>query len=98
MTEVATLEGRVTRLENDIADIKDTITREIHTLRDDQIKDLKISNKEFDRRMAELERREYQRVGSGLAITGISHFISAAIGGLITALIAYFYLGGKPHP
>lgn len=110
MTEVAALEARVTRLEDQISTgfdrIEMLLRQEISDLKKEQIDDLKKANERLaddQRRMwdrvVDMERRENRRVGdhSGerRAWSAVGHFMSAAAGATITWLFTWMS-GGKP--
>ena len=106
---IVALEGRVTRLEvacNDgFSRIEMLLRQEINDLKAEQISELR---KSLDRladdqrrvweQIYDLQRQNNQRIGSGRTIGGISNFISAIIGGVITAAATYLSAGGRPHP
>lgn len=110
MTEVAALEDRVTRLEGQILEgfkrIEDMLRSEIKDLKDEQIKDLREGNKRLadDQRRAweaieSLRRHEDQRYGAERTKGAIWYFFCAAIGSIVTAIIAWLSKGGTPpHP
>jgi hypothetical protein len=107
MNEIG-LESRVTRLEDQIAAALERIERrldkEIGDLKDEQISDLREANRRMaddQRRLWEavrlLEQRENQRIGGSRALSGITHFLSAIFGGLVTAVGTWFSAGRPPH-
>lgn len=111
MTEVALLDARVTRLEDQITDgfsrIEGLLRQEINDIKTEQISDLREANKRLadDQRrlwdrVVEMERRENRRAGEGVGqhrvLGGIGHFLSAGLGGAITWLATWF-AGGPPH-
>ena len=112
MSEVAALDARVTRMEQQISSgfdrLEGLLRQEITELKTEQINDLK---KHLERladdqrrawdRIVEMERRENRRAGdhSGQhrVLGAIGHFVSAACGGAITWLATYFSnTGGNP--
>ncbi len=108
MNEVTALDGRVTRLETQIAEglkrIESLLRSEINGLKTDQIKDLREANARLadDQRrlweaMRAMEMRESQRIGAGKALTGISHFFSAGLGGFVTWLMTWLSQAKPPH-
>ena len=108
MPDAGALEGRVTRLENAVTNgferIEGLLRQEINDLKTEQIKDLREANNRLadDQRrlwdqVTELQRRDYQRIGSGRTIGAITNIMSAVFGGSVAALVAYFTTL-KPHP
>lgn len=119
MTEaaIAALDGRITKLEQDIPSgfrrIETLIREEIQDLKKDQLSDIKAMidrverdvTKQVDRiaddqrrswdAVRALESRENQRTGGSKAFGAITHFISAAIGGLITLLGTWIHYMGS---
>jgi len=109
MTEVAALEGRVTRLETQISEgfnrIENMLQREISDLKTDQISDLKKANERIadDQRRAwdaieSLRRREDQRFGGERKLGSISHFLAGGFGAAITWVGTWLASGRAPHP
>ncbi len=111
MSEVAALDNRVTRLEQQITSgfnrLEGLLRQEITELKTEQINDLKKNNERLAddqrrlwERLGEMERRENRRVGDSTGqyrvITAIGHFISAALGAAVTWLATWFS-GGTPH-
>lgn len=112
MTEVAALDARVTRLEDQITSgferIENLLRQEISDLKTEQISELR---KDKDRiaddqrrlwdRLVEMERRENRRAGDHTGqhrvLGGIGHFLSAGLGGLITWLATWFSGNPPPH-
>lgn len=108
MTEVAALETRVTRMENQISAgferIEGLLRNEIDDLKREQLSDLRDANRRLgddQRRLWEglrtLEARENQRFGGDKKLGAISHLFSIILGGLI-ATVASWFSGGGPHP
>lgn len=110
MSEVAALDARVTRMEEQISSgfnrLEGLLRQEITELKNEQINDLKKSNERLadDQRrlwdrVVEMERRENRRAGDSSGqnrvFGAIGHFLSAACGGAITWL-ATWLVGGKP--
>jgi hypothetical protein len=110
MSEVVALESRVTRLENQITagfeKIEGLLRSEISDLKSEQITDLREANKRLAddqrrlwERLSDLERRENMRIGSHRQISAIAHFVSAALGGLLTWALTWMTSGRvPPHP
>lgn len=110
MSEVAALEGRVTRLETQISDgferIENLLRTEINDLKTEQITDLRDANKRLAddqrrlwERLGDLERRENQRVGGHKALWDLGHLLSVVFGGLVTWLATWVASGKTPpHP
>ncbi len=111
MTEVAALDNRVTRLENQITvgfqEIKDLLRQEINDLKAEQINELRKANDRLaddQRRLWEkvfdMERRENRRAGEyggqHKVLGAIGHFLSAAAGGVITWLATWLSSGPPP--
>jgi Flp pilus assembly protein TadB len=112
MAEIAALDNRVTRLENQISDgferIENLLRQEISDLKKEQIDDLKKANERLaddQRRMwdrlVDMERRENRRAGdhsgSHRVIGAIWAFLCAAAGGAI-AWLAGWLTSGSPPP
>lgn len=112
MTEVAALDARVTRLEDQITTgfnrIESLLRQEINDLKTEQINDLRKQNERLadDQRrlwdrLGDMERRETSRTsdqrGQHRVIGGIGHFLSAICGGAITWLATLFSGGTPPH-
>jgi hypothetical protein len=112
MTEVAAVDARVTRLEEQInagfADIKSLLRQEISDLKTDQINDLRKQNdrladdqRRLWDRVVDVERRETQRTGDdqgkNRVLSAIGHFLSAAAGGFITWLATWLSNTPPPH-
>ncbi len=112
MTEVAALDARVTRLEDQITtgfnEIKGLLRQEISDLKGEQINELRKANERLadDQRrlwdrVTEMERREVRRAGEGTGqhrvLGGIGHFLSAGLGGAITLLATWLSGGTPPH-
>lgn len=108
MTEVAALETRVTRLENQISAgferIEELLRSEISDLKTEQLTDLRKTNDRLadDQRRAweairTLEQREAQRYGGDRKVGSWAHFVSGGIGGVITAAVTWFSTR-PPHP
>ena len=107
MTEVAQLEGRVTRLEEQITAgflrIEDLLRQRIDDLKDEQIADLKaqIARLADDQRriwdtLHAMQLRDSQRAGGNKMLAAIGHFLSAAVGGVVTWLGTWLS-GAPPH-
>ena len=112
MTEVAALEQRVTRMEDQITtgfnEIKGLLRQEINDLKTEQINDLRESysrladdpRRLWDR-VTEKERREIKRTGESTGqhrlLSGFSHFLSVGLGGAITWLATWLSGGPPPH-
>jgi len=112
MTEVAALDARVTRMEQQITSgfnrLEGLLRQEITELKTEQINDLKKTNERLadDQRrlwdrVVEMERRENRRAGDSTGqyrvIGAIGHFVSAALGAAITYLATWFSGGSPPH-
>jgi len=85
--------------------IERLLMREVTDIKNEQIAEqnkkierLADDQREMWKALRQLEAINAQRVGSSKTINGISHFMSAGLGGLITAIAAYLSSGGKPHP
>lgn len=109
--EVAALDGRVTRLENQITEgfdrLEMLLRQEISDLKSEQIADLRKQNERLGDdqrrlwdRLVEVERRENRRAGEhggqGRILSGIWTFVAAVAGGIITWLATYFSSGSPP--
>lgn len=112
MSEVAALDTRVTRLEDQITDgfarIEGLLRQEINDLKAEQISELRKANERLadDQRrlwdrLIEVERREHGRDGTSSGqsriLGGIGHFLSAVAGGVITWIATFFSGGTPPH-
>jgi hypothetical protein len=112
MTEVALLDARVTRLEDQITDgfgrIEALLRQEINDIKTEQITDLRKANERLADeqrrlwdRVVEMERRENHRVGDQngqhRVLGGIGHFLSAGVGAVVTWLVTWFSGGTPPH-
>jgi hypothetical protein len=108
MNDIAALEVRITRLENDFVDLRTTITsgfadikamlrEEISDLKKEQISDIKNDNQRLWKEVADLKIARNERDGSNKAFINITHFIAVMFGGLVTWL-ATWIASGKAHP
>jgi hypothetical protein len=113
MSEVAALESRVTRLEDQIVDgierIEKLLRQEINDLKTEQIKDLREQNTRLadDQRriwdkITQAEAREYTRSGeqghSKRIMGGLGHFLTALCAAGLTWLATLFSGGGNVPP
>ena len=116
MTEIAALDARVTRLENQINSgferIEQMLRQEIGDLKKEQISDLRElilslvgdlreahtriadDQRRLWDRVVDLEKRETMRTGGHRMLSSIGHFLSAAVGGLMTWAVTW--LSGSP--
>lgn len=106
MSELDALEGRVTRLEDQIAAgflrIEGLLRTEITDLKNEQIQELRKANErvtEEQRRMWEhvgaLELRETRRSGGERKLASIGHLVSGGIGALLSAIITWLSTGHR---
>lgn len=107
MSEVAALDARMTRLEDQVTAgfnrIETLMRQEINDLKIEQINQLR---KEQERlgddqrrlwdRLVAIELRESQRVARDRTLGSIGHFLSGALGALITWAATWFS-GAPPH-
>lgn len=110
MSELAALEGRVTRIENQITAgferVENLLRSEINDLKTEQIKDLREANARLgddQRRLWDvvtgLLARENQRTGGERRLNSLWNIVSAVIGGSIGVIGTWLAKGGgTPHP
>jgi hypothetical protein len=108
MTAESHLEGRVSRLEEQITAgferIETLFRQQLVDLKTEQIADLKDRYERLadDQRrlwdlIHKLELRDSARTGSSKAIAAVGHFFSASVGGVVTWLATWLAGGAPPH-